>query len=123
MSQERSVPVKGSYNHIEWIDLQGTNILTEVAVMKRDQLGNTHFFPVGSLDAIDKARLRNILTGRNAAQYPLWDLMQSVTLGNGINALTYFHQLVQILTPGGQVIDVSAGKMGVPIASGVIDAN
>lgn len=100
------------YPHIEWLDLQNNGVLTESAIMKRDSNGNIYFFPVTSLDSVDKQRLRNILTGRNAKNFPLWDLMQQVTLGNGVNALEYFHQLVKVLTPNGQIIDATAGRVG-----------
>lgn len=100
------------FPHIEWLDLQNNGVLTECAVMKRDGNGNIYFFPVTSLDSVDKQRLRNILTGRNARNFPLWDLMQQVTLGNGVNALEYFHQLVKVLTPNGQIIDATAGRVG-----------
>jgi len=101
-----------AYPHLEWLDLQQNGVLTECAVMKKDPNGNIYHFSVASLDAIDKNRLRNILTGRNSANFPLWDLMQQVTLGNGVNALDYFHQLVKVQTPGGQIIDPVQGRIG-----------
>jgi hypothetical protein len=42
----------------------------------------------------------------------LWDLMSNHTLGNGMNALTYFHQLVKVITPDGKITDPRAGRMG-----------
>jgi hypothetical protein len=119
MSQ--NVSYTGSYPHLEWIDLNNDGILVEVAVMKRDDNGNTYFFAVGSLDRIDQTRLVTILRSRNAAAFPLWDLMQSVTLGNGINALSYFHQLVRVLTPSGQIMDPSIGRIGAAV--GTININ
>lgn len=100
------------FHHVEWIDLEGKGVLTECAIMKKSPDGDIYFFALSSLDAIDKQRLFNILTNRNAHMYELWDLMSQVTLGNGINALTYFHQLVQVVTPSGHVMNPSAGRVG-----------
>lgn len=104
-----------AYPHIEWLDLHGKGVLTECAIMKKDGNGNVYHFQIASLDSIDKTRLRNILVSRNAKNFPLWDLMQQVTLGNGINALEYFHQLVKVLTPSGQIIDATHGRMGASV--------
>ena len=104
---------KSKYPHIEWIDLQNNNILVECAVMKRDQLGNTYFVRLDAMDNIDKKRLFKIVTNRNAELYELWDLMSNVTLGNGVNALTYFHQLTKVVTPNGQVMPLSSSVIGV----------
>lgn len=104
-----------AYPHIEWLDLHGKGVLTECAVMRKDANGNIYHFQIASLDSIDKTRLRNILVSRNAKNFPLWDLMQQVTLGNGINALEYFHQLVKVLTPSGQIIDATHGRMGASV--------
>lgn len=102
------------YPHVEWLDLKGDGTLIECAIMKRDDAGNVYFFEIGSLDEIDKQRLFRVIVSRNAAQYPLWDIMNQVTLGNGINALEYFHQLVRVLTPSGQVLTPRMGVMGAP---------
>lgn len=102
------------FNHVEWLDLEKKGVLTECAVLKRVPNGDTFFFPIASLDSIDKQRLFNIITNRNAAMYELWDLMSQVTLGNGMNALTYFHQLAKVLTPSGQILDPVAGRVGNP---------
>lgn len=107
--------VKGSFPHVEWVDLYGDGILYEVAVMKRDDVGNFHFIRIDQLDSIDRGRLVKILQNRNANDYPLWDLMSNVTLGNGMNALEYFHQAVKILTPQGSIMNPGAGKRGAAV--------
>ena len=43
--------------------------------------------------------------------------MSQRTLGNGVNALDYFHQLVKILTPSGEIMDPSATRMGMANAT------
>jgi len=103
---------QSKYPHIEWIDLQKDNTLVEVAVMKRDQLGNTYFIRLDALDTIDKRRLFKIVTNRNAELYELWDLMSNVTLGNGVNALEYFHQLCKVATGTGRIMNPSSSVIG-----------
>jgi hypothetical protein len=104
---------QGAYPHVKWVDLAGAGTLTEVAVVKEDGEGNTYFFELGKLDAIDRQRIFKIITKRHADKFQLWDLLSQHTLGNGMNALNYFHQLVKILTPAGRVIDPRAGVVGV----------
>jgi hypothetical protein len=99
--------------HIEWIELHADGILHECAVLKRDGFGNVFYFKTNSLDTIDKQRLAAILSDRNANNFELWDLMSHRTLGNGVNALAYFHQLVKILTPNGKTVDPQSGQVGV----------
>lgn len=100
------------FPHIEWIELNGDGILHECAVMKRDASGNLLFFKTNDLDEIDKKRLAGILMDRNSRSFELFDLMAQKTLGNGMNALAYFHQLVRQLTPNGKVMDPKSGQMG-----------
>lgn len=111
------------YAHIEWLELNlGDGILHECAVMKRDAYGNVLFFKTNDLDEIDKKRLAGILMDRNARSFELWDLMMNKTLGNGVNALTYFNQLVRQLTPAGKVLDPRSGQMA-GTQAGTINTN
>lgn len=100
------------YPHVEWLELNADGILHECAIMKRDAYGNVLFFKTNDLDDIDKRRLAGILMDRNARNMELWDLMLNKTLGNGVNALAYFNQLVRQLTPQGRVLDPRQGQMG-----------
>jgi len=106
------------YPHIEWLELNADGILHECAIMRRDPVGNVLYFKTNDLDSIDKKRLAGILVDRNARNFELWDLMSQKTLGNGMNALTYFNQLVRMITPNGKTVDPRAGQMG---TSGVMD--
>lgn len=117
----KSVPSR-EYAHIEWLELNGDGILHECAIMKRDALGNVLFFKTNDLDEIDKRRLAGILMDRNARNFELWDLMANKTLGNGVNALIYFNQLVRQLTTNGKILDPRAGQMGTG-AVGQINTN
>jgi hypothetical protein len=105
--------VKGAFPHVEWMDLNNNGTITEVAVVRKDGNGNVYFFELNKLDAIDRQRLFNIISKRHAPQFQLWDLLSQHTLGNGMNALDYFHQLVKIQTPSGSIIDPKAGVVGV----------
>ena len=103
----------GQLPHVRWIDLNDNGTLIEVAVVKEDVEGNVYYFELNKLDSIDKQRLFNVITKRHATQFELWDLLAQHTLGNGMNALNYFHQLVKVLTPQGTIIDPKAGVLGV----------
>jgi len=100
------------YPHIEWLELNADGIMHECAIMKRDGVGNVLFFKTNDLDSIDKRRLAGILMDRNARSFELWDLMANKTLGNGMNALVYFSQLVKQLTTNGKILDPRSGQMG-----------
>jgi hypothetical protein len=101
-----------THHHLYWIDLNGDGILHECAVMRKDAAGNILYFKTNDLDEIDKKRLASILMDRNAGSFELYDLMAQKTLGNGCNALQYFHQLVKQLTPNGKILDPRSGQMG-----------
>ena len=107
----RTIPSQ-EFPHVEWIDLHDDGTLHECAILKRDGNGNIFFFEIRSLDDIDKRRLFKVITNRNAHMYELWDLMSQMTLGNGVNALEYFHQLVRVLTPRGKIIAPTVGIVG-----------
>lgn len=100
------------YPHIEWVDLYDNGVFVECAIVKRDRRGNIYFIRLDRLDGIDLERMFSIVNNRNAKNFELWDLMHQVTLGNGINALTYFHQLVEIVTPSGQIMKPKLGVAG-----------
>jgi hypothetical protein len=107
----------GHLPHIFWIDLGNDGVFVECAVMNRDKLGNITFIRINSLDAVDRRRLLRIVTNRNARTLPLWDVMSSITLANGVNALQYFHQLVEVITQTGRIMRPQSGVLG----TGMID--
>lgn len=106
--------IPGKYPHIEWLDLNQNGVLVECAIMKREQNGDVYFFPLASLDAIDRNRLFKVVNNRNAHMYELWDLMGQITLNNGENALKYFQQLVKVRTSSGVIVNVAKGRHGMP---------
>lgn len=101
--------------HVEWLELHGDGLMHECAIMKRDAQGNTHFIEVGKLDRIDKSRLSRILGNRNASSMELWNLMSDITLNNGVNALTYFHQLVRVVSANGTIYNPRSGVVGTSV--------
>lgn len=107
-----TIKPSAEYPHVAWIDLNNDGILHECAIMKREPSGNIWYFKINNLDSVDKRRLVSILVDRNARNFALWDLMAQRTLGNGVNALSYFHQLVKQLTPNGKTIDPRSGQVG-----------
>lgn len=114
MSQEYiQVENSAEFPHVKWIELKPGEMY-ECAVMKEDEHGNLYYFELSKLDNIDKQRLFKILSSRPAREsnLELWDIMSQRTLGNGMNALNYFHQLVKIVTPTGKIINPRAGVIG-----------
>ncbi len=103
---------KGAYPHVEWLDLKGDGLMSECAIMKKDDKGNIYYFELGFCDAIDKQRVARMLQSRNAATFELWDLMSQTTLNNGVNALTYFHQLVKVISADGVIYTPRGGLVG-----------
>ena len=110
--------IKGKYPHVGWVDIEGNGILTEIAIMQNSAQG-LMFIRLNNLDPIDKQRLLRIIGNRNSHLYELWDLMSNLTLGNGANALEYFHQYVKVLTPSGEVISPSLGRIAAPDVTGL----
>lgn len=115
--------MQGKYPHIEWLDLQSNGVASECAILKKDPSGNIYFFALNALDLIDKKRLLDIVTNRNAHLYELWDLMSQITMRNGVNALVYFNQLAKVLTPSGQIIEVDPARRGLAVANNVEEQN
>ncbi len=104
---------KGQVPHTRWINLEGNDIMVECAILKEDTFGNLHYIEIPNLDDIDKRRLTKLLVDRNVNNFELWDLMGQKTLNNGVNALQYFHQLVKVITPEGNIMDPREGHIGV----------
>lgn len=102
----------GQLPHVRWLDLKGQGLMVECAIMKEDEQGNIYYFELGNLDNIDKQRVGRLLRSRNATTMQLWDLMSNTTLNNGVNALTYFHQLVKVISADGVIYTPKGGVVG-----------
>lgn len=106
------------FPHVEWIELYADKILHECLVVLRQPGGNLLFIKLAELDGIDKDRIVHFLRDRNVRAFSFAELLRSRTLPNGINALEYFHQMVQIITPNGQVMRPQQGQSGVAYTPG-----
>lgn len=101
--------------HVEWVDLYNNGVAVELIVIKRDpRNGDLYYIKTEELDDIDRRRIISILKKRDAGKYELWDLLDNTTLGNGENALEFFHQLVHVQTVSGQTLTPNAGRAGIP---------
>lgn len=102
-----------THPHVAWADLYNNGVLIEIAVVALDEKnGDLYFIPIAALDSVDRGRLLTIINKRDAQKYPLWDLMSSSTLKNGVNALEYFNQLVKVRSVSGQIFAPGSGKVG-----------
>lgn len=102
-----------THPHIAWADIYGNGVLVEVAVLALDpKNGDLHFIPIAALDNVDRQRLLKIISKRDAVKYPLWDLLDTSTLKNGMNALEYFFQLAKVRTVSGQIFRPNTGRVG-----------
>jgi hypothetical protein len=95
--------IQGKYPHIGWLNYQDENKYEECAVVKKYPDGSWAIIPLKSLDDVDKQRIYKFVTSSQAPRYELWEIMKESRLGNGVNALTYFHQLVILVTPDRKV--------------------
>ena len=91
------------YEHVQYVDLHNDGTLREVIIMKYTENGDLYFIPVDDLDDIDVARLQRIINRKDADRYELWDLLSTVTLKNGVNALELYHQFVKHRTSNGKI--------------------
>ena len=103
--------------HVEWVDLEENGVAIEVIVVKRDPRNNDlYYIKTEEMDDIDRRRMTQILQKRDAGKYELWDLLSNTVLGNGENALEFFHQLVKVRTDSGQTLRPAAGRTGIILA-------
>lgn len=104
--------VKTHIPHVFRIDLDGSGLAHECAIVHQDTFGNIYFLKISELDSVDRLRIGKVLQNRFINDLPLWDVMSQTTLKNGVNALTYFHQLVKAVTPEGLPFVPQAGRSG-----------
>lgn len=108
---------------IKQLDLANNGVLTEVTIVKVVERGTDAegkpqreiwFIKNEELDTIDQKRLLNVLQRSAKVNdfQPLYETLAQVTLGNGQNALDYFHQYVRIRYPSGAIERPRAGRTG-----------
>jgi hypothetical protein len=97
--------------HVEYLDVDDSGQLKEVAVVKRWDDGSVSYINIKLLDNVDKGRLKGILEGVHADKYELFELLSQARLTNGLNALDYFHPLVRIKRAKGHIDTVQGGGL------------
>lgn len=100
-----------TYPHIYWVGFED-GYLHECAVLRKNADGSAIFIKINHLDSVDKQRLVEMLSSRQARSLELYELMAQKTLKNGINALVYFNQLAKLITPAGKVTELRTGVLG-----------
>lgn len=109
---------------IKRLDLNRNGVAIEVTVVNSIEVGTNEkgvpqyeiwFIRNDELDAIDKTRLLEVLnkSARVNDFQPLYETLADVTLGNGMNALDYFHQYVKVLYPSGVIQRPRLGRTSV----------
>ena len=109
---------------IKRLDLNRNGVAVEVTILQsidrgldaeKNQQTEVWFIRNDELDLIDKQRLLEVLqkSARVNDFQPLYETMSDVTLGNGMNALDYFHQYVKVLYPSGVIQRPKLGQQAV----------
>lgn len=104
--------------HLRMVDLYNNGVEYEVIVVQYNKYnGDLYYIKVMDLDEIDSERMRRILRRRDADRLEVWDLLDTITLTNGVNALEYFNQLVLVRTQSGEIMKPDARRRGVRLVS------
>jgi hypothetical protein len=102
--------------HLKYVDLYNNGVLYEVIVVQfNKENGDLFYIRTMDLDPIDADRMGRILKRRDAERLALWDLLDGITLNNGMNALNYFHQLVMVKTNSGEIMKPDIRRRGARI--------
>jgi hypothetical protein len=98
-----------SLNHIFLIDWNDDGLMHEIAVVKLFDDGAIAGILVDGLHAIDKARIKKVVTSPYAEKYPLYELLSHARFSNGVNGLDYVHSnFVKIKRPKGSRASVQS---------------
>lgn len=91
-----------SLRHIFLCDIDDSGLLKEIALVKKFTDGTIYYIDIEPLHAIDKSRIKKIVSSSHADKYELWELMAESKLSNGMNALDFFHMnTVKVKRPKG----------------------
>lgn len=102
--------------HIQWLPLYDQHVNIECAVLRRFPNNDILVVTIESLDEIDRKRLLNAFMRTNSHALELWEVLQSITMNNGINALEYFHQLAIMKTASGVIMKPQVGRASAGVA-------
>lgn len=102
-SKETKIEMKPtSLPHIFLIDWDDTGILQEIAVVAQFPDGSIAGVKIAELHAIDKARIKKVVSSVHSDKYPLWELLSQAKFSNGLNGLDYVHHnFVKMKRPKG----------------------
>jgi hypothetical protein len=89
--------------HLKYMTIGKKGGMAEEVLILGGNEYTTYFIRTKELDEVDRKRMRMILDKRDADRLDLWDIMDQVTLGNGKNALEYFHQLAYAMDNEGNL--------------------
>lgn len=96
-------------NHIFLCDIRDDGTVHQILVLKKTAQGSIYYVEIDPLHDIDKRRIRQIITSQHANKYEAWELFSQARLGNGMNALEFFHNnFVKVKHPKG----VNAASQG-----------
>ena len=80
-----------SLPHVFLCDIDDSGLLKEILVVKKFKDGSLYYVEIDPLHAIDKGRIKKIVTSQHADKYECWELLSQSKLSNGMNALDFFH--------------------------------
>jgi hypothetical protein len=80
-----------SLPHIFLCDINDSGLLEEILVVKQYKDGSIYYVQIDPLHAIDKSRIKKIVSSQHADKYEAWELLSQARLSNGMNALDFFH--------------------------------
>lgn len=80
-----------SLPHVFLCDIDDSGLLKEVLVVKKFKDGSIYYVEIDPLHAIDKGRIKKIVSSPHADKYECWELLSQSRLSNGMNALDFFH--------------------------------
>lgn len=80
-----------SLPHVFLCDIDDSGLMKEILVVKKFKDGSLYYIEIDPLHAIDKGRIKKIVSSQHADKYEAWELLSQSKLSNGMNALDFFH--------------------------------
>lgn len=80
-----------SLPHVFLCDIDDSGLLKEILVVKKFKDGSIYYVEIDPLHAIDKGRIKKIVSSQHADKYECWELLSQARLSNGMSALDFFH--------------------------------
>jgi len=110
VAKDEIVLTPTSLPHVFLCDIDDSGLLKEILVVKKFKDGSIYYVDIDPLHAIDKGRIKKIVSSQHADKYECWELLSQSKLSNGMNALDFFHSNnVRVKRPKGA--RASAGSL------------